>query len=89
MGPNEIFAATLGKTEAHPSIQRRRSDSLDTRSLSSAALRAGRILIFKTQGSAPLHPGLLRLRRVPQVLPPANALVAECLLRLTDTPPRR
>jgi hypothetical protein len=59
MGPNEIFAAKLSEHRGSSRHSTRRSDSLDMRSLSSAAL-SERVayLIFKTQGSASLHPGL-------------------------------
>jgi hypothetical protein len=44
------------------------------------SFRAGRILIFKTQGSASLHPGLRSITpsAFSQVLPPENALIADC-----------
>ena len=44
------------------------------------SFRAGRILIFKTQGSASLHLGLRSITpsAFSQVLPPENALIADC-----------
>jgi hypothetical protein len=61
MGPKRDFRGkTLGTPRLIPAFNDDGQDSLDRRSLSSAA-QSDRILIFKTQGSASLHPGLMSI----------------------------
>jgi hypothetical protein len=80
MGPNEIFATKL--TE-HRGSSRHFNDNGQVawrRARCPLSLfRAGCILLFKTQSSASLHPGLrsITLSACSQVLPPQNALMTE------------
>ena len=81
MGPNEIFAAKLtehrGPSQHSTTTVRLPGPAL---AILCRSFRAGRILIFKAQGSASLHPGLRPITpsACSQVLRPENVLIAEC-----------
>ena len=63
----DFRSKTLGTPRLIPAINDDGQIAWITRSLSSAAL-SGSHTKFKTQGSASLHPGLLRLRHAPQLV---------------------